>query len=133
MKRAIFPILIVSLMLSGAACMLPMMGGGAIGGLYTDITSPGTLGHTTTYQITPESDFESLAFVEGTSEGVVILGLIATGNFGYGAAIENALSQAPGATRLIDITVDTHLTSILGLYSKFTTKVRGRAVRMKKK
>lgn len=95
--------------------------------------SPGALGHTTTYQVAPESDYESLAFVEGISKGSVILGLIAAGNFGYGAAIEDALSKAPGATRLVDLTADTQIVSILGIYVEYITKVRGRAIRLKKK
>jgi len=128
MKRvlALSTILILAFLLD--ACALA-----PVGGLYTNMVSPGALGHTTTYQVTPESDYESLAFVEGTSKGTVILGLIAAGNFGYGAAIEDALSKAPGATRLVDLTVDTQIVSILGIYVEHITKVRGRAIRLKKK
>lgn len=129
MKRLALLILVIAAAMSGGACVLA----GPRGGLYTDITSPVALGHLTTYQITAESDYESLGFVEGVSTGTVIFGLIATGDFGYGAAIQDALLQAPGATRLLDITVDSHLTSILGIYAKYTTRVLGRAVRMKKK
>lgn len=129
MKRWILFTLVITAAISGGACALA----GPRGGLYTDITSPVALGHLTTYQITTESDYESIAFVEGISTGTVILGLIATGDFGYGAAIQDALLQAPGATRLLDITVDSQVTSILGLYAKYTTRVRGRAVRMKTK
>ena len=132
MKHYFIRILVIILALSSAACMGAFMGGHA-GALYTDMTNPGALGHMTTYQITPESDYESIAFVEGVSKGTVILGLIATGNFGYGAAIEDALAKAPGATRLIDITVDTQLKSILGVYAEYITKVTGRAVRLRKK
>jgi hypothetical protein len=106
---------------------------GVAGGLYTDMTSPGVLASQSSYTITPESDFESLAFVEGKASGEIILGLIATGDFGYGAAIENAMKQCPNATRLIDITVDKKVKSILGVYTKITTTVRGRAIRLKKK
>jgi len=116
------------IVLLGCSCALTPMGA-----LYTDVTSPAALGHQTSYQVTPESDYESIAFVEGTAKGTAVLGLIAVGNFGYGAAIEDALSKAPGATRLIDITVDTQIKSYFGVYSSFITKVRGRAVRMKKK
>ncbi len=129
MKRWILFTLVIAASISGGACALA----GPRGGLYTDITSPVVLGHTTTYQVTTESDFESIAFVEGISTGTVILGLIATGDFGYGAAIQDALLQAPGATRLLDITADSHVTSILGIFAKYTTRVRGRAVRIKTK
>jgi hypothetical protein len=131
MRRFLILALVMVALFASTACMGPLMG--PTGVLFTDITSPGALGHTTTYQITSESDFESVAFVEGTSTGTIILSLIAIGNFGYGAAIEDALLKAPGATRLIDITVDTHLTSILAVYSTYTTKVRGRAVKMKRR
>jgi hypothetical protein len=129
MKRISIVFCVLVLIFSSISC-------GALtgtGALYTDITKPEALGHMTTYQVTPESDYESIAFVEGVSKGTVILGLIATGNFGYGAAIEDALSKAPGATRLIDITVDTQIKSFLGVYAEFITKVRGRAVKLRKK
>jgi hypothetical protein len=122
------PVLVLSLFSFGCIGGLGMMGG-----IYTNITSPGALANSSVYQITPDSDFESIAFVEGTSRGRVILGLVATGNFGYGAAIEDALSKAPGATRLIDMTVDTQITSILGVYVETVTKVRGRAIKMRRK
>lgn len=118
------------LVITTMACMGMM---GPQGAIYTNITSPGVLANSTTYQITPESDFEGIAYVEGIAVGQVVLGLVATGDFGYAAAIEDALLKAPGATRLIDIVVDVHVKSILGIYTVFTTKVRGRAVRVRKK
>ncbi len=116
-----------------SALQFGCMAGGPVGAIYTNMTSPGTLAHQTSYQVTPESDYESIAFVEGTAKGTTILGLVATGNFGFGAAIEDALAKAPGATRLIDITADTHVRNILGIFAEFTTIVRGRAVRIKKR
>jgi hypothetical protein len=109
------------------------MGVGGMGIIYSDITGPNALGHGTVYQITPDSDYESIAFVEGVARGQVILGIVALGNYGYGAAIEDALSKAPGATRLIDITADTQIKCILGVYVEYITKVRGRAVKLRKK
>jgi hypothetical protein len=120
------------LILAAAGACIGCASGMMSGGLYTDITAPGVLASQSSYTITPESDFESLAFVEGKASGVTILGLVATGDFGYGAAIENALKQAPNATRLIDITVDKKVKSFLGVYTKITTTVRGRAIRLKK-
>jgi len=117
-----------TLIISCISCL----GIGGMGAIYTDVTTPNALGHSTVYQITPDSDYESIAFVEGVARGQVILGIVALGNYGYGAAIEDALSKAPGATRLIDITADTQIKSILGAYVEFITKVRGRAVRLKK-
>ena len=104
-----------------------------MGEIYANITNPGALANGSVYQITPDSDFESIAFVEGTARGQVILGLIATGYFGYRDAIEDALSKAPGATRLIDMTVNTQIESILGASIETITKVRGRAIKIKKK
>lgn len=130
MKYYLFVLCILILLFSTISCATALMPPGAI---YTDITTPQTIANYTTYQITPESDFEGIAYVEGIAEGEVILGLVATGNFGYGAAIEDALSKAPGATRLVDVIVDTQVKSILGIYVKYITKVRGRAVRIKKK
>jgi hypothetical protein len=126
--RIIRNFLIVAAAGASISCAVGM--GGA---LYTDMTLPGTLASVSSYTITPESDFESLAFVEGKASGEIILGLIATGDFGYGAAIENAMKQCPNATRLIDIIVDRKVKSFLGVYTKITTTVRGRAIRLKKK
>ncbi len=130
MKRILFIVCVLVLVLSSVDCIGPM---GAFGGLYTDITSPDKLAFSSVYQITPELDFEAVAYVEGQASGVVILGLIATGNFGYGAAIEDALSKAPGATRLVDVVSDTQVKSFFMLYTVYTTKVRGRAIKIKEK
>lgn len=99
------------------------------GGIYTDVTAPANLAHGSVYQVTPASDFETVAVVQGEARGTVILGLIATGDFGYGAAIRDALAKAPGATRLIDVVADLKVKNILGVYAEYITRVSGRAIR----
>jgi hypothetical protein len=126
MRKLLCGMALVGIVIGTSGCST-----GMIGGLYTDVTRPGEFAHMTTYQVTPGVDFESVAFVEGTAKGTLILGLVALGNFGYGAAIENALSKAPTANRLIDITVDTQIKSYLSIYIQYITKVRGRAIKMR--
>ncbi len=66
--------------------------------------------------------------VEGRATVTGILGF-ATGDCSLETAIANALSKAPGHTRLENVTVDYHAKSVLGIYAEFTTIVRGVAVK----
>lgn len=127
MKKILFLFVLVGIVFFSTNCSTF----GPRGALYTNITEPGRMTTQTNYQVTPATDYEDIAYVEGTAQGEVILGLIATGDFGYGSAIEDALSKAPGATRLVDIIVDVQVKSFLGVYAVFITKVRGRAIRIK--
>jgi len=65
--------------------------------------------------------------VEGRATIQGILGF-ATGDCSLEAAVEDALSKAPEATTLMNITVDYHAKTVLGVYSEFTTIVKGIAV-----
>jgi len=62
--------------------------------------------------------------VEGRATVQGILGF-ATGDCSLEAAVKDALSKSPGATKLINITVDYHAKTVLCVYSKFTTIVKG--------
>jgi len=57
-----------------------------------------------------------------------ILGLVAWGDGGYAAAIEDA-KQSSGARMLADVKADTRLFNVLFVYSKACTRVTGFAVR----
>lgn len=58
------------------------------------------------------------------------LGLVATGNGGIDAALQDALRRAGGgATILYDVRIDRRMKSYLGLYSKFCTEVSGVAAK----
>ncbi|MGC8578579.1 MAG: TRL domain-containing protein [bacterium] len=67
--------------------------------------------------------------VQGKSCASSILGLIATGDASILAAEQDALSKAPGSTKLTNTTIDFNFTNILGIYSSFCTIVTGVPVR----
>ena len=56
-----------------------------------------------------------------------VLGLVAWGDGGYAAAVENA-KQSSGARMLADVRADAHLYNVLFVYSEACTRVTGFAV-----
>lgn len=66
--------------------------------------------------------------VRGEACMSIILGLVATGDAGYQAAIANA-KQSSGANMLADVKTDTNYFNILGVYQKYCTLVSARAVK----
>lgn len=58
-----------------------------------------------------------------------VLGLVATGDGGIDAALQDALKRAGGATLLYDVRIDLRTKTYLGLYSTFCTEVSGTAAR----
>lgn len=73
-------------------------------------------------------EYKVIGPAEGTSSAVGVLGIAAAGNGGVSAAYKDALSNAR-ADALIDVQVDQKITSVLGLFSKHTTIVKGTAVK----
>ena len=123
MKRVIviFISITIIFLLTGCAAFVvtPL-----IGGLYTDVTAP------VTYDPGAQGQkYQVLGTVEGTSTATSILGIIATGDASINSALKNALSKNPNADDLIEITVDYRGNSFLGLVAKYTTIVRGKAVK----
>jgi hypothetical protein len=57
-----------------------------------------------------------------------VLGLVAWGDGGYAAAVEDAKRRS-GARMLADVRADTHVFNVLFVYSKACTQVTGWAVR----
>jgi len=66
--------------------------------------------------------------VHGEACNRAILGLVAWGDGGYAAAIEDA-KQSSGARMLADVKADTRLFNVLFIYAKACTRVSGFAVR----
>ena len=63
--------------------------------------------------------------VTGEACSQVVLGMVAWGDGGYVAAVENAKAKG-GAVLLADVQSDRSVFNVLGVYQKFCTKVRGR-------
>jgi hypothetical protein len=66
--------------------------------------------------------------VTGEACNQAVLGLVAWGDGGYAAAVEDA-KQRSGARLLADVKSDTKLFNVLFVYSKACTRVTGFAVR----
>ncbi|MDY6845246.1 MAG: TRL domain-containing protein [Thermodesulfobacteriota bacterium] len=99
-----------------AGCTMAMSP--VVGGIYTDVKGP----------LAIEPANISGRVVEGKAMAHGILGF-ATGDCSYKAAYNDALSKVPGATKLLNVQVDHHTRSVLGIYAEFTTVVRGVAVK----
>ncbi len=65
--------------------------------------------------------------VQGEACNRAILGLVAWGDGGYAAAVDDA-KQRSGARLLADVRADTSLFNVLFIYSKACTRVTGYAV-----
>lgn len=103
---------------TGCASLAP------VGLIYTNTTVPQS------YRSNTYEDVEQLRVlgdVEGQSCASNILGLIAYGDAGYNAAVEQALATTAGAVALYDVRTDAELFSILGIYSTYCTIVHAKA------
>jgi len=129
----LFCLLIVAgLLVVSCAGVLPGQDGILPGVLVTSITSPQHIDSDLAREFSANPDkFEILGEVEGSSGNSNILGLIAMGNGGYIPALEDAKSKA-GADALINVVVDVKKMSVLFLFSKTTTTVKGLAIKLKK-
>lgn len=109
-------LLLMAAVLILGGCTMPL--GPVTGSIFTDIKGP----------LVVDSVDAKGQMVEGMASAQGILGF-ATGDCSLDAAIKDALSKAPGSTKLVNITVDYHAKSILGVYAQFTTMVKGIAVK----
>jgi hypothetical protein len=66
--------------------------------------------------------------VDGEACNQMVLWVVAWGDGGYAAAVENAKAKS-GAALLADVQADQRLFNVLGVYQKTCTRVRGRVVR----
>ena len=65
----------------------------------------------------------------GEACNTTLLFLFAWGNGGYAGAVQNALKNEPNAL-LYDVTADSKLKSILGIYARYCTVVTGKIARI---
>ena len=108
---------------------LPM--GVGHGTLIGDVTYPCFVNSETIVQLDTD-DFEIVQTVTAESSSTNILGIVGTGDNGYGKLFEKARSA--GADDVINIKADTRTQSFLRVfYTRATTKLTGTAIRWKKK
>ncbi|MBI5549107.1 MAG: hypothetical protein HY901_34920 [Deltaproteobacteria bacterium] len=66
--------------------------------------------------------------VQGTACNYAVLGLVAWGDGGYAAAVEEAKTRS-GAQLLADVKADRTFFNVLGVYQRSCTQVTGKTVR----
>ena len=108
--------LVVLMLLVLASCTMTTLP--LTGSIYTDIKGP----------LGMDPSQVKGQIVEGRATVKGILGF-ATGDCSLEAAIKDALSKAPGKTKLMNTVVDYHSKTVLAVYSEFTTIVKGVAVK----
>ncbi len=108
-----------TMVLTGCASISP------VGLIYTNTTLPQSWRSNTLEDV---KQLQVIGPVQGESCATNILGLVATGDAGYNAAVTKALESSPGAVALYDVRTDGNLFSILGVYTKYCTIVSGQAV-----
>ena len=121
--RILFGICCMALFIFVAGCaMVTPVSSVPVGLIYTGATGPVgvAIGNYPEYKI--------IGPAEGKSSAVGVLGIAAGGDAGASATYKDALSNAR-ADALIDVQVDQKITSVLGLFSKHTTIVKGTAVK----
>lgn len=95
------------------------------GCVYANVTSPLAYRSPTYGDIDPNSKLGD--DVTGESCSHVILGLVAWGDGGYGAAMTKA-RKSSNAKVIVDVTADYSSFNVLGVYQRGCTVVAGRAV-----
>ena len=121
----------VSMVLAGCAGFQgPQNGGVGLGLLAGDTTYPGGILTTTRIAIDAD-DFDIMQTITAESFSESILGLVSSGDSGYGTLFAKAKSI--GADDVINIKIYTNQKRYIGgLYTKSTTMLTGTAIRWKK-
>jgi hypothetical protein len=73
------------------------------------------------------SEYKIIGQAVGRSSAVGVLGVVGVGDAGASSAYQDAI-RSTRADALIDVQVDQKIISILGLFTKHTTIVRGTAI-----
>ncbi len=115
------------IMVTGCAMLSPGVPVGSVptGLVYTGATGP------VSAAVANYPEYKVIGPAVGTSSTVGVLGIIAAGNAGISEAYQDAIRRV-WADALVDVQVDQKVTSVLGLFSKHTTIVRGTAIKFVK-
>ena len=95
------------------------------GGVFTNVTYPAANTSDTQYKL-GTSDFAIVGPVRGEGSSHSILGLLAFGNSGYNAALEDA--RLRGADDIANVRVDMRYFNLLGIYASVDTIVTGTGI-----
>lgn len=123
--------------------MLAVFGSGCASGYVNNFgfgsTMPATLYSETTRGgfMLPKTEnleyIQILGDVKGESSMINVLFLVSTGDAGIEAAKKNALIKYPNADDIINVEVDTEHSTILSVYNRSKTVLRGKAIKYIKK
>lgn len=102
-------------------CLIPFLLTGCV---YTNVNTPLSYRAPTPNEVQGALSEKTM----GEACNQAILGLVAWGDGGYAAAVEDAKRRS-GARMLADVQADTRLFNVLFVYSKACTQVTGYAVR----
>ncbi len=132
--RTTFVALSVLGMFELSGCGLMSIGhpvGVTSGGLFGDVTYATQLNPSTKHELQlTRNDIELKGTVSGTGSTLSILGIINTGDSGYGELLEAA--RAKGADGVMNVMIDTKVTNILlFLLVRTTTTLTGMAYKYK--
>ena len=97
---------------------------------YSNVTTPLAWRASTPAEVLTAGEAGELPEVRGEACNQVLFWLVAFGDAGYDAALTDALGHAGGAVTLSDVKADTTSLSVLGLFQRHCTVVRGRPVRL---
>ena len=109
-----------SFMIVGWAALLA-----GCGMIYTNVRVPRAYRSATPGDVRGEKT-DKLVVGEACNRSVLFM--VAWGDGGYASAVRNALKDDPGAI-LYDVTADTRLRSVLGVYTCYCTIVSGKVAR----
>lgn len=120
-------LLALSMLIAGCAGIGGFGPSGAHPGtIITDVTFPAANFSGTTYNFN-SADFKIKGPVTVEAESSSILGIISSGDTGYGKLYQTAKEKF-AADDVICVKVDTHYYNILAVYSKVKTKLHGVAI-----
>ncbi len=117
---------LAALIILVAGCATIPVGSVPAGLIYTESTGPVSVA------IGNYPEYEVIGRVQGKARATGWFWIIGVGNAGAGKAYEKALEKTK-ADALIDVQVDQHVQSILGIFTKHTTIVEGTAIKFKEK
>ena len=119
----------IILLLSASGCMVMTPTGPSSvypAVIYTDMKMPAQMQESISAKT---RRYQVLGEVHGQSQTQMILLIAAYGDGSFEAARVDALRKIPGAQDLIDVRVDTEVSSFLTLFNKVVTHVNGKAIK----
>ncbi len=132
-KNILLALGILNLTLLTSGCMSTYVPNGGYAAaypsvIYTNETHPSFVGE----KMENLSGVEVLGDVKGSASASNVLLIITLGDNSIEKAKSDALRKVAGADDIINVEIDTHTHSVLGLFTTVTTTINGKAIKYKK-